>query len=118
MKTLIWMTMLLFSTVGAFGQTPDSEPSSAALQSCFMGTPMTTWTKLKLTRDQLQRLSRVQDACKEECDLPNVKKADDPISHSDGSMVMTELKNILTMDQYAAWLAYCQGSAGDGATPK
>ena len=118
MKTLIGMAMLLFSTAGAFGQTPDSTPSSAALQSCFMGTPAAMWTKLKLTSDQLERLGRVQDACKEECDLPNVKKEDDPISHSDGSMVMTELKNILTMDQYAAWLAYCQGSTGKGAAPK
>jgi hypothetical protein len=118
MKTLIWIAVLLFSTAAAHGQTPDGTPSSVVLQSCFMGTPMATWTKLKLTSDQLERLGRVQEACKEECDLPNVKKEDDPISHSDGSMVMTELKNILTMDQYAAWLAYCKGSSSDGASPK
>lgn len=110
--------VLLFCTADALAQTPDDTRSSVVLQSCFMGTPMTTWTKLKLTSDQLERSGRVQEACKEECDLPNVKKEDDPISHSDGSMVMTELKNILTMDQYAAWLAYCKGSTGDGALPK
>ncbi len=118
MKALIWIAVLLFSTVNAFAQTPDGTPSSTVLQSCFMGTPAATWTKLKLTSDQLERLSRVQDACKEECDLPSMKKADDKISHSDGSMVMTELKNILTMDQYAAWLSYCAGSGGDKAPAK
>jgi len=116
MKPLIWTAVFLFSTMAAHAQASGHGPSSEALQSCFMGTPMATWTKLKLSSDQLERLGRIQEACKEECELPNVKKEADPISHSDGSMVMTELKNILTMDQYAAWLAYCEGSTG--APPK
>ncbi|HQV37880.1 MAG: hypothetical protein IPL81_12470 [Flavobacteriales bacterium] len=116
MKAMIWIAALLFLTVDATAQTPAGAPSSAVLQSCFMGTPAATWTKLKLTSDQLERLGRVQEACKTECDLPNVKKEEDPISHSGGDMIMTEVKNILTMDQYAAWLAYCEG--GGGAAPK
>ncbi len=118
MKALIWITALLFFTTDAFAQTPGGAPSSAVLQSCFMGTPAATWTKLKLTSDQSERISRVLEACKTECDLPNVKKEEDPISHSGGDMIMKELKNILTMDQYAAWLAYCEGSTGGGAAPK
>ena len=118
MKALIWIAALLFFTVDAFGQTPKTAPSSVVLQSCFMGTPEAMWTKLKLTSDQLERLSRVQEACKTECDLPNVKKEENPISHSGGDMIMTEVKNILTMDQYAAWLAYCEGFTGEGASPK
>ena len=117
MKALIWIAALFFVTADAIGQTPGGSPSSAVLQSCFMGTPAATWTKLKLTSDQLRRLSEVQEACKTECDLPNAKKEADPISHSSGDMIMTELKNILTMDQYAAWLAYCE-AAGGGASPK
>lgn len=117
MKPLIWITTVLFLTANAFGQTPAGTPSSAVLQSCLLGTPAATWTKLKLTSDQVERLSHVLEACKEECDLPNVKKESDPVSHSDGTVVMAELKNILTMDQYAAWLAYCEG-AGGGAIPK
>ena len=117
MKSLITMALSFCFAVHAFGQTPANTPSSAVLQSCFMGTPASIWAKMKLTSDQLERLSRVQEACKTECDLPNVKKEDNPISHSDGSTVMDEVNNILTMDQYAAWLAYCQG-AGGGASPK
>lgn len=118
MKALIWIAALLFFTTGAFAQTPSGTPSSAVLQSCFMGTPATMWAKLKLTKDQQERLSRVLEACKTECDLPNLKKEEDPISHSGGDMIMTEVKNILTMDQYAAWLAYCEGATGGGASPK
>ena len=118
MKPLIWIAAFLFLSVNAFGQTPAGNPSSAVLQSCFMGTPAAMWTKMKLTSDQLERLSRVQEACKTECDLPNVKKEENPISHSSGDMIITELKNILTMDQYAAWLDYCEGSGGKGDTPK
>ncbi len=113
MKLLIWIATVLFFSANSFGQAP----SSAVLQSCFMGTPSATWTKLKLTSDQVERLSHVLEACKEECDLPGVKKENDPVSHSDGTVVMAELKNILTMDQYAAWLAYCEGATG-GASPK
>ena len=117
MKALIYIAALVFLTANAFGQTPSSAPSSAVLQSCLMGTPAATWTKLKLTSDQLMRISQVQEACKTECDLPSVKKEDNPVSNSDGSMIMTEVKNILTMDQYAAWVAYCEGATG-GASPK
>ena len=118
LKHLIWIVALLFFTGEAFAQTPAGTPSSAVLQSCLMGTPAATWTKLKLTSDQLERISRVQEACKTECDLPSVKKEEDPISHSGGDMIITEVKNILTMDQYDAWLAYCQGFTGGGAAPK
>lgn len=118
MKTLIWIAALLFVTPDASAQKPGDTPSSAVLQSCFMGTPATLWTKLKLTSDQLERLSRVQEACKTECDLPNARKDDNPLSHSGGDMIMKEVKNILTMDQYAAWLAYCEDPAGKGTSPK
>lgn len=112
MKPLICIAVLLFFSVDAFGQTPAGTPSSVVLQSCFMGTPSATWTKMKLTPDQLERLSRVQEACKTECDLPNVQKDDNPISHSGGDMIITEVKNILTMEQYATWLAYCEDATG------
>ena len=117
-KPLICIATVLFLTANAFGQTPAGTPSSAVLQSCLLGTPAATWTKLKLTSDQLQRIGQVQEACKEECDLPSVKKEENPVSHSDGSMIMTEVKNILTMDQYAAWVSYCQGFNDGGAPPK
>lgn len=118
MKPWIWIAALFIVTVDAWAQTPTGGTSSAVLQSCFMGTPEQFWTGLKLTKDQTERLSRVQDACKKECDLPSVEKDDNPISHSDGDMIMAEVKNILTMDQYAAWQAYCKGAGGDGTAPK
>ena len=118
LKPLIWITALLFFSLNAIGQTPGGGPSSAVLQSCFIGTPAAMWTKMKLTSDQQERLSRVQEACKTECDAASGKKENDATSHSSGDMIITELKNILTMDQYAAWLAYCEGSGGKGTTPK
>ncbi|MBX2981422.1 MAG: hypothetical protein KF843_01995 [Flavobacteriales bacterium] len=64
-------------------------------------------------------MEAIYEACKTECDLPGVQKDDNAISSSDGSTVMAELKNILTMDQYAAWTSYCAdfGKEGKSAAP-
>jgi hypothetical protein len=83
-----------------------------------MGTGPTEWTKLKLTPDQLERVRRIQEACKEECDVPGVKKVDNPVSNANGDTVMSELANILTMDQYRAWVLYCTGTNVGGKPPK
>ena len=107
LRPLLLVSLLGLAPAGASAQTRDTAMSSEVLQSCFMGTPAAMWTRLRLTSDQLRRLEAIQEACKKECDLPGVKKEANAISDADGSMVMTELKNILTMDQYAAWAAYC-----------
>ena len=120
LKPFALFTILLVCNGGLTAQAPDTAMSSVMLQSCFMGTPAEMWTRLKLTSDQLSRLEAIQEACKEECDLPDVKKEANTISHSNGRMVMTELKNILTMDQYAAWSAYCASfdKPGKAKAPK
>ncbi|MBK8340192.1 MAG: hypothetical protein IPK99_09500 [Flavobacteriales bacterium] len=87
------------------------------LQSCLLGTPNETWTALKLTRDQLQRVHNIQEACKEECSAAGARKQANPISNADGTTVMAELDNILDEEQYRAWVAYCAGSSG-GQVPK
>lgn len=91
-------------------------PSDAMLQSCLLGTPATTWTSLKLTRDQTERVKRVQEACKEECEAAGAQKPADSISHATGSTVIEELKSILDEGQYRAWLSYC--AQGGKAGPK
>ena len=118
LKPVALFTFLLLCTGGVAGQAPDSARTGAMMQSCFMGTPAAVWTRLQLTSDQLSRLEAIQEACKEECELPGVKKEVDPISHSNGREVMGELKNILTMDQYAAWTAYCAGIGQEGKAPR
>lgn len=98
----------------AVAQERAPQPSDAMLQSCLLGTPATTWTSLKLTRDQTERVKRVQEACKEECEAAGAEKPADSISHATGSTVIEELKSILDEGQYRAWLSYCAqaGKAG------
>lgn len=86
-----------------------SAPSSEVLQSCLLGTRDDTWATLKLTSDQLRRMHAVQEACKEECDVAGVKKDPNSISTADGKTIMSELDNILSEEQYDAWVAYCAG---------
>lgn len=112
------IAVLMLSGATALAQEPAKEPSSAVLQSCLVGTPNSVWATLKLTRDQLVRIGLVQEACKEECELPGVKKVDNPISNADGSTVMSEVRNILGRDQYQAWVAYCSGSPAGAQPPK
>lgn len=120
MMTKPLLLIAAFALLGsdATAQTPVSEPSSASLQSCLLGTRPETWATLKLTRDQLQRMEHVQEACKEECAGVGARKQASSISNADGSTVMSEVKNILTSDQYRAWVAYCAGSPVSGQAPK
>lgn len=114
MKPLAMITALVICVLGATAQTPNASPSSEVLQSCLLVTGPTEWARLKLSTDQLERVRRIQEACKEECDVKGVKKVDNPISNADGKTVMAELVNILTKDQYRAWVAYCTGTTAGG----
>lgn len=118
MRHTLLIAVLVLCGGMAQAQVPAKEPASELLQSCLVGTPNSTWTTLGLTRDQLVRIGRVQDACKEECTLPGVKKEDNPISNADGSTVIAEVKNILDPEQYRGWLAYCTGGTASPLTPK
>ena len=95
---------------------PAGGPPSEVLQSCLLGTTDATWQALQLTPDQLRRMHHIQEACKEECDVAGAKKVENPISNADGSTVMAEVYNVLSADQYRAWVAYCTGK-GDGRLP-
>lgn len=117
-KPLLLIAALVLCSLQAMAQTPAAEPSSESLQSCLLGTRTGTWTELKLTRDQLQRMERVQEACKEECAVAGAKKEANAISNADGSTVMSEVKNILTPEQYRAWVAYCVVGITSGQAPK
>ncbi|MBK6830230.1 MAG: hypothetical protein IPG92_05520 [Flavobacteriales bacterium] len=89
-----------------------------SLQSCLLGTRPETWAALKLTRDQLQRVGFVQEACKGRMRRSWAKKKASTISNADGSTIMGELKSILTPEQYQAWVAYCGGGSVSGHAPK
>lgn len=105
-EPLLWISAVLLS-VPAAAQVPVSEPSPAQLQQCLLRTPADTWATLKLTSDQLRRMGFVQEACREECEATGAKKEERSISNADGSTVLSEVKNILSEDQYAAWVATC-----------
>lgn len=111
---------LWFVAIGLFGcsvpaQTPTKDPTPDALQSCLLGTDVGRWGALKLSTDQLERVRRIQEACKEECSAAAHKKqTQNTISTADGSTVLAELKNILTADQYRNWVSGCvERAAGE-----
>ena len=118
MKPLILLAATVLCGLQASAQVPVTEPSSEALQSCLLGTRPATWAALELSRDQLQRVEYVQEACKEECAVAGAKKQVNAISNADGSTIMGELKSILTPEQYHAWVAYCAGGTTSGQEPK
>ncbi|MBK9177473.1 MAG: hypothetical protein IPM46_14295 [Flavobacteriales bacterium] len=109
MKTPMLIIALLLS-VTVCAQEPRATASDALLQTCLLGTGTHTWTTLKLTRDQLVRVQRVQEACKEECDAAGVPVVDNPLSSANGNTIISELKGILTSEQYQGWVAYCTSS--------
>ena len=108
--TILLLFLLGTACLPAWSQ--EGPPSSEVLQSCLLGTTEETWKKLALTRDQLVRIGRIQDACREECDVPGVIKTDNPISNSDGNTIMDEVRNVLSADQYRDWVAYCMAVGG------
>jgi len=109
-RTLVTLALFFFGGSPAFTQTPEVSLSSMALQSCLLGTGPGTWEQLQLNSDQLRRMQFVQEACKEECDLASAQKRAPSHSTADGSVIMEEVRNILTGDQYRAWTAYCAGN--------
>lgn len=113
--------LTLFTTTAlytAMAQQPGTDPSSQVLQSCLLGTKPGVWAELKLSPDQMERVRRVQEACQEECDVAGAKKDESSISNADGSTIMSELDNILSSEQYRAWVDYCKGIGTDAAPPK
>jgi hypothetical protein len=115
---LLPVTLMLLSLNATAQEPPTNGASSEVLQSCLLGTGPGTWAELKLTSDQLERMRRIREACLEECDVPGVTKQDNPISNADGKMVISEVYNVLTADQYRAWLAYCAEYSSGGGAPK
>jgi hypothetical protein len=114
-KPLMMIAAALLCASMATAQVPVPATSPAVLQRCLLNTAPETWTTLHLTPDQLRRMLLVQEACTEECDAAGMKKDPNAISNADGSTVMAEVRNILTEEQYAAWVATCPGGA---AAPK
>jgi hypothetical protein len=114
-KLFLVIATLMLSGRGLQAQAPPTAPGPSELQRCLLNTPPQTWTSLKLSPDQLRRIGYVQEACGEECDAAGMKKDPNAISNADGSTVMAEVKNILTEDQYTAWVKLC--AAGTFSTP-
>jgi hypothetical protein len=108
--TLVTFLLALGDTV-APAQVPVQGPGPAELQRCLLNTMPETWAALKLSPDQLRRMGFVQEACGEECDAAGMKKPAGSISSANGETVMAEVRNILTEEQYAAWVATCTGGS-------
>ncbi len=118
MKHLIIITVFLLGASSTWAQSGVQEPSSEVLQSCLLGTVRDTWASLKLTTDQMERVRRIQEACKEECAVAaTTPPTESSISSADGSTVLAELKNILTAEQYRSWVVGCTARITSAPTP-
>jgi hypothetical protein len=118
LKTFLLTLFTATTLCSALAQQPGSELPPEALQSCLLGTGPNVWTQLDLSPDQLERVRRVQEACKEECSVAGAKKEANPISTADGSTILSELDNILSRDQYTAWVNYCRNGVTEGVLPR
>ncbi len=117
-RSLFPVVLAFVGTTAARAQPDSTHLTSVQLQDCLLLTGPSTWEALQLSPDQLRRIQFVQDACKEECDVKSAQKQPNPISNADGTTVMAEVKNILTMDQYRAWMAHCAEGRGGGQAPR
>lgn len=110
----------LLSTFGGvvMAQRPPARASDTLLQKCLLGTYPGTWSALHLSADQLGRMRLVQSACREECEKAGVHAVNNPISNANGTTVLAEVENILTVEQYAAWVAFCTEGSSNGKPTK
>ena len=113
MRTLLLVLLLLLWESVALAQPAETAPSSAVLQSCLMGTGPEQWAKLKLSPDQLRRMTHVQEACRLECEGAGVVVVPNPIADTDGDLIMDDVRMVLSAEQYSQWVAYCS-AAGRG----
>ena len=75
---------------------------------CLLATDAGAWMSLGLTSDQAERAVQVRDACKDECAAAKVDGAVDK-ALVDG--YESELRSILTTEQYSKWLVWCKDRA-------
>jgi hypothetical protein len=107
LKPLVLFALLAQAGVAVMAQQTSAQGSDVLLQKCLLGTFDDRWNALRLSEDQLHRMRLVQSACREECEGAVGRKPNDPISNANGSTVLAEVKNILTSEQYEAWVAFC-----------
>ncbi len=68
-----------------------------------------TWTTLGLTAEQVAKVKDVQTACKKD----KMAAKDDAMAMASMGKHETELKAILTPDQYTKYTAWCAEQHGD-----
>lgn len=106
-RSLLPIALLFLCGATTVAQIPVHEITSRELQVCLVGTGPAYWDEVRLTPDQKHRVMRVQEACKEECNIVGAQKPEDSISNADGSTIMAEVKAILSEEQYRTWVANC-----------
>lgn len=91
----------------SYAQSTGDTLTSRSFQLCLLESGPDVWASLVLTTDQLERMKRVQEACKEECAASNAEQQGNIISNADGSTVLGEVRNILTAEQFDRWQRDC-----------
>lgn len=103
MKTLIIsLGIALMSATSVTAQT--GTMSGGGNHDCIMATDANALASLGLTADQTKRVEAIQAACKEAHSAKTADGIEQPakVDHE------SELKAVLTADQYAKWTSWCK----------
>ncbi len=99
---LFMVTSTLFAQDGMVPVEPELD------YKCLLATDEGAWMSLGLTGDQAKRAVQVRDACKDEC---AAAKTDGTVDKALVEGYETELRSILTTEQYSNWLVWCKDRA-------
>ena len=113
-RTLLPAVVVLMSATTATAQSAlvaanTTETVSAAVavsDDCVMKTSAEAWTSLGLSKDQLTKVQEIQSVHRKECGAMKAEeKAEDKAELAEKHQ--SQIKEVLTADQYNKWLAWC-----------
>ena len=110
-KTIMTLCLAFCATLAMQAQdtkAKSDKPAHDQKHECLMAGD-DTWTTLGLTAEQVAKVKDVQTACKKD----KMAAKDDAMAMASMGKHETELKAILTPDQYTKYTAWCAEQHGD-----
>ncbi|MCB9184543.1 MAG: hypothetical protein H6591_11560 [Flavobacteriales bacterium] len=125
MKTILFpAALILMGTLSAAAQSgtavvPKANEVAMATvapggDDCVSRTTPEAWTSLGLTADQMTKVQEIQTKHKKECAAMTDKKATSDMMDKHSS----EIKEVLSTDQYTKWMNWCEQRAQGTAKPE
>lgn len=113
-KTIMTFCLAMFATLATQAQDAKMKSESpdvhVADHECIMAGDE-TWKSLGLTADQMSKVKDVQTACKKD----KMESKEDASAMAAMAKHETELKAVLTPDQYTKYTAWCATEHGEKA---